>query len=86
MSVTEIGIKRASCKRLLPKVTFAPQTVSSESDPANVMLVHLCTGAQTVLENVDNAILVTSKPPEESVVSRADRSERRIAAGVAPDR
>ncbi len=67
MSVTEIGINKVISKRLLPKVTFAPQTVISSIDPANVTLVHLYTGAVTVLDNVDNTILVTSKPPEEAL-------------------
>ncbi|KPF84089.1 FAD-dependent oxidoreductase [Novosphingobium sp. AAP93] len=67
MSVTDIGINKVISKRLLPKVTFAPQTVISAIDPANVTLVHLYTGQVTVLENVENTILVTSKPPEEAL-------------------
>ncbi len=67
MSVTEIGINKVISKRLLPKVTFVPQTVISAIDPANVKLVHLYTGEVTVLENVDNTIVVTSKPPNEAL-------------------
>jgi hypothetical protein len=32
-----------------------------------VALVHLYTGESTVLESIDNTILVTSKPPEEQL-------------------
>ncbi|MEJ6011034.1 FAD-dependent oxidoreductase [Novosphingobium aquae] len=67
MSVTEIGINKVISKRLLPKVTFIPQTVIAAIDPADVTLVHAYTGVATVLENVDNTILVTSKPPNESL-------------------
>lgn len=67
MSVTEIGINKVISKRLLPKVSFRPQTVISAIDPANVTLTCLYTGETTVLENVDNTILVTSKPPEEAL-------------------
>ncbi len=67
MSVTEIGINKVIAKRLLPKVSFRPQTVISAIDPANVSLLHLYTGEVTVLENIDNTILVTSKPPEEKL-------------------
>lgn len=65
MSVTELGLNKVISKRLLPKVKFIPQTVLSEIDPANVTLTHYFTGEVTVLDNVDNTILVTSKPPEE---------------------
>lgn len=67
MSVTEIGINKVISKRLLPKVRFMPQTMISEIDPANVTVVDIYTGAVTVLENVDNTILVTSKPPQEAL-------------------
>jgi len=67
MSVTEIGINKVISQRLLPKVTFLPQTVITGIDPANVILAHLYTGEVTKLENVDNIIVVTSKPPEESL-------------------
>jgi hypothetical protein len=81
MSVTEIGINKVISKRLLPKVTFAPLTVISAIDPANVTLRHLYTGEVTVLENVDNTILVTSKPPEESLYHALVGSE----AGSGPE-
>ncbi len=54
-------------KRLLPKVTFFPQTIISAIDPANVTLVHAYTGSVTVLDNIDNTVLVTSKPPNEAL-------------------
>ena len=67
MSVTEIGINKVISKRLLPKVSFMPQTLITAIDPANVTLANIYTGEVTVLENVDNTILVTSKPPEEQL-------------------
>lgn len=67
MSVTEIGINKVISKRLLPKVTFLPQTIITGIDPANVTVQHLYTGETSVLENMDNTILVTSKPPEEAL-------------------
>ena len=67
MSVTEIGINKVLAKRVLPKVTFLPQTAIGAIDPANVTLRHYSTGEETVLENVDNIIMVTSKPPEEAL-------------------
>jgi 2,4-dienoyl-CoA reductase-like NADH-dependent reductase (Old Yellow Enzyme family)/thioredoxin reductase len=67
MSVTEIGINKVISKRLLPKVSFMPQTVITAIDPANIALRHLYTGEVTALENIDNTILVTSKPPEEKL-------------------
>eukprot|EP01035_Chromulina_nebulosa_P010430 gene10430-14007_t len=65
MSVTEIGINKLISNRLLPKVRFIPTAFIKAIDPSNVMLVNIYTGETTVLEDVDNIILVTSKPPEE---------------------
>jgi len=67
MSVTELGLNKVISKRLLPKVKFFPQTVLSEIDPANVTLTNNFTGEVTVLEDVDNIILITSKPPQEAL-------------------
>lgn len=67
MSVAELGVNKVLAKRVLPKVSFHPQTKIDRIDPANVMLVHTATGEQTVLENIDNTIMVTSKPPEEAL-------------------
>lgn len=67
MSVTELGLNKVISKRLLPKVSFLPQTQINAIDPANVTLTHYFTGEQTVLEDVDNIILITSKPPEEAL-------------------
>lgn len=67
MAVTEIGINKVVAKRLLPKVTFLPQSIITDIDPANVTVTHLYTGEVSVLEDVDNTILVTSKPPEEAL-------------------
>jgi len=38
------------------------------------MLVNIYTGETTVLEDVDNIILVTSKPPEEELFHALQRS------------
>jgi hypothetical protein len=67
MSVTELGLNKVISERLLPKVKFFPQTVLSEIDPANVTLTNYFTGEVTVLEDVENIILVTSKPPQEAL-------------------
>jgi thioredoxin reductase len=67
MSVTDIGIDKVISKRLLPRVTFFPQTVIRAIDPATVTLEHLHTGAVTELDAIDTTILVTSKPPEETL-------------------
>lgn len=67
MSVSEIGINKVLAKRVLPKVTFLPQTAISKIDPANVTLTGYSTGDETVLENIDNIIMVTSKPPQEAL-------------------
>jgi len=67
MSVTEIGINKVISKRLLPKVTFIPQTEITAIDPVNVTLKHCFTGETSVLDSIDNTILVTSKPPEEAL-------------------
>ncbi|WP_417622328.1 FAD-dependent oxidoreductase [Parasphingorhabdus sp.] len=67
MSVSEIGINKVLSKRVLPKVTFLPQTAISRIDPANVTLTGYSTGDETVLENIDNVIMVTSKPPQEAL-------------------
>jgi 2,4-dienoyl-CoA reductase-like NADH-dependent reductase (Old Yellow Enzyme family)/thioredoxin reductase len=67
MSVTEIGINKVISKRLLPKVQFFPSTAISGIDPANVALRHVYTNEATVLEDVDNTILVTSRPPDEAL-------------------
>ena len=67
MSVAELGVNKVLAKRVLPKVSFHPQTKIDRIDPANVMLVRTVTGEQTVLENIDNTIMVTSKPPEEAL-------------------
>lgn len=65
MSVTEIGINKVISKRLLPKVQFFPSTAISRIDPANVTLRHIYTDTQTVIVDVDNTVLITSRPPDE---------------------
>ena len=67
MSVTELGINKVISSRLLPKVTFIPDTRIKEIDPEHVTLQNYYTGKITTLENIDITILVTSKPPQESL-------------------
>ena len=67
MSVTELGLNKVISKRLLPKITFHPQTIVTAIDPANVTLEHLYTGEKILFEGIDNTILITSKPPEEGL-------------------
>jgi len=67
MSVSELGVNKVLAKRVLPKVSFHPQTRIAAISPADVRLEHTATGEETVLENIDNTIMVTSKPPEEAL-------------------
>jgi NADPH-dependent 2,4-dienoyl-CoA reductase/sulfur reductase-like enzyme len=67
MSVTELGINKTISARLLPKVEFVPSTRISEINPEFVTLQNAYTGKTTRVENVDNVILVTSKPPTEAL-------------------
>jgi 2,4-dienoyl-CoA reductase-like NADH-dependent reductase (Old Yellow Enzyme family)/thioredoxin reductase len=67
MSVTELGINKVIAARLLPKIRFVPSTRIARIAPEFLTLEHVHTGAATTLEMIDNVILVTSKPPEESL-------------------
>lgn len=67
MSVSELGINKVLAKRLLPKVTFMPQTAISSIDSENVMVSHYATGEESILEDIHNTIMVTSKPPQEAL-------------------
>ncbi|MCB2045083.1 MAG: FAD-dependent oxidoreductase [Novosphingobium sp.] len=67
MSVAELGVNKVISKRLMPKVTFIPDTQISEIDPENVTLTNYYTGETTVLKDVHNTILVTSKPPQDGL-------------------
>ena len=67
MSVSELGLHKVLAKRVLPKVSFHPLTRIDRIDPANVKLVHTATGEETLLEGIDNTIMITSKPPEEAL-------------------
>ena len=67
MSVSELGVNKVLAKRVLPKVSFYPLTRIEQVDPANVKLVHTATGEETLLEDIDNTIMITSKPPEEAL-------------------
>lgn len=67
MSVAELGVNKVLSKRLMPKVTFIPDTKITGIDPGNVTLTNYYTGKTTVLEAVHNTILVTSKPPEDGL-------------------
>lgn len=67
MSVSELGLNKVLAKRVLPKVSYHPLTRIEHIDPANVKLVHTATGEETLLEGIDNTIMITSKPPEEAL-------------------
>lgn len=67
MSVTELGLNKVIARRVIPKVEFLPSTQIVEIDPANVRVRDYFTGAERLLEGIDNTILVTSKPPQESL-------------------
>lgn len=67
MSVTELGLNKVVAKRVIPKVTFLPSTEIREITPADVRVRNVFTGEETVLDNIDNTVLVTSKPPQEEL-------------------
>jgi 2,4-dienoyl-CoA reductase-like NADH-dependent reductase (Old Yellow Enzyme family)/thioredoxin reductase len=67
MSVTELGLNKVIARRLLPKVTFLPATEITRIDEASVHLRGSLSGVASVLEGIDNTILVTSKPPQEAL-------------------
>lgn len=67
MSVSELGLHKVLAKRVLPKVSYHPLTRIERIAPSNVKLVHTATGEETLLEAVDNTIMITSKPPEEAL-------------------
>ncbi|MBX9729274.1 MAG: FAD-dependent oxidoreductase, partial [Sphingopyxis sp.] len=67
MSVSELGVNKVLAKRVLPKVSFHPLTAIERIDPANVKLVHTATGEETLLEDIDNVIMITSKPPQDAL-------------------
>ncbi|MDE2570162.1 MAG: FAD-dependent oxidoreductase [Sphingomonadales bacterium] len=67
MSVTELGLNKVIARRVIPKVTFLPSSEITGIDESDVHLRNIFSGEATVLEGIDNTILVTSKPPEESL-------------------
>jgi hypothetical protein len=48
-------------------VTFIPSTEITCIDEHDVKLRGFLSGAETILEGIDNIILVTSKPPQENL-------------------
>ncbi len=67
MSVTELGLNKVIARRVVPKVRFLPSTEITEIGIEHVHLRDFFTGKETVLENIDNTILVTSRPPQEDL-------------------
>ncbi|CAH0495407.1 FAD-dependent oxidoreductase [Novosphingobium sp. CECT 9465] len=67
MSVTELGLNKVIARRVIPKVTFLPSTEITAIDESNVSLRGVYSGETSVLEGIDNTILVTSKPPQEDL-------------------
>lgn len=67
MSVTELGLNKVIARRVIPKVRFLPSTEIVEINAADVCIRDYFTGAETVLEGIDNTILITSKPPQEDL-------------------
>lgn len=67
MSVTELGIDKIITKRLMPKVTVVTNTRLNEITPEKAILENLYTGEMTEIEDIHNVVLVTSKPPVESL-------------------
>lgn len=67
MSVTELGLNKVIAKRVVPKVTFLPSTEITSIGVSDVNVRGVYSGVETVLEGIDNTILVTSKPPQEEL-------------------
>ena len=67
MSVTELGLNKVIARRVVPKVDFLPSTEITGIDSATVKMRDFLTREDTVLEDIDNVILVTSRPPEEQL-------------------
>lgn len=67
MSVTELGLNKVVAKRVVPKVTFLPSTEITSIGVSDVNVRGVYSGVETVLEGIDNTILVTSKPPQEEL-------------------
>ena len=67
MSVTELGLNKVIARRVVPKVGFLPSTEITGIDSATVKMRDFLTREETVLEDIDNVILVTSRPPEEQL-------------------
>ncbi|KJS09738.1 MAG: hypothetical protein VR73_00815 [Gammaproteobacteria bacterium BRH_c0] len=67
MSVTEIGINKVLTARLLPKVKFINHTKIKEIAVGKTVLQNYYTKEITEIADVDNVVLVTSKPPAEQL-------------------
>jgi 2,4-dienoyl-CoA reductase-like NADH-dependent reductase (Old Yellow Enzyme family)/thioredoxin reductase len=67
MSVTELGIDKVITKRLMPKVKILANTRLNEITPENVVLENFYNGEISTIEGIHNVVLVTSKPPVESL-------------------
>src|SRR5690606_16089796 len=67
MSVTEIGINKVLSSRLLPKVTFINHTLLQQIAPEKIVLRNYYSDEITEIVDVHNVVLVTSKPPAESL-------------------
>jgi len=79
-SVTELGLNKVIARRVIPKVTFLPSTEITRIATDAVHLRGVLSGEVTVLDDIDNTILVTSKPPQEDLYHAliADVPEVRI--------
>jgi 2,4-dienoyl-CoA reductase-like NADH-dependent reductase (Old Yellow Enzyme family) len=62
-TVADLGIDVVIGMRVLPKATFIPLTAVTCIDGRTVTLVHTMTFQPSAIEDVDTVILVTSKPP-----------------------
>jgi 2,4-dienoyl-CoA reductase-like NADH-dependent reductase (Old Yellow Enzyme family)/thioredoxin reductase len=67
LSVTELGIDKVISKRLMPKATIITDTRLNEITPHSVVLENLYTGEISTIDDIHNVVLVTSKPPVESL-------------------
>lgn len=64
-SLYELGIDVVMGMRLLPKVTFIPDTSITKIENHTVYLKHEMTFMPSMVEDIDTVVLVTSRPPDD---------------------
>ncbi len=66
-TVSELGVNQIIALRVLPKAKFIPDCAITSISDHTVNLMNVLTYQPSAVENVDTVILVTSKPPTETL-------------------